>query len=448
MRISAVLDRRLALLGLGREGSAMLAVLRAFGHHGEVKVFADRPPERLPPGCLYVPIANASHHLSTTDIVIRSPGFAPSHPWRHLIDGTACRQTTATQIFLHEARDASLPVVGITASKGKSTTSALTHASLLAAGRSSILVGNIGQPAIELLQQALLERPVVVMELSSYQCADLEEGYAPPLVSIGSLFPEHQDYHGGFGAYIDAKLNMVRMQRSGDALVCHVDSWPIVQKVVITQQVEIVNCETGLHFREGWFFDRANRLFDDKEMRILGRHNRVNACIAFALARRFGVTAEHFQNALCDFDGLPFRLQAEGVRGGISWINDSISTAPEATSAALEALGGGVHTLIAGGYERGYDPSPMVKAIVEYGVRIVVLLPDTGTAIAAKLKSLDDTPITHLTSTLEEAVKIASRATPRGTTCLFSPGAPSYNAFSGFEERGLEYRRCIDQLDA
>ncbi|MFO1405273.1 MAG: UDP-N-acetylmuramoyl-L-alanine--D-glutamate ligase [Azonexus sp.] len=446
MLISELAKTRVGLLGLGREGLATLAALRSAGHHDDVYLFADVAPGNLPPGCCYVPLEEVPRAASNLDIVIRSPGFAPTHPLRQIIDSARCRQTTATQTFLHEARDASVEVIGITASKGKSTTSTLAHACLLAAGRSSVLVGNIGQPAIELLDRVLREKPVVVMELSSYQCADLIPGYGPSLASLGALFPEHLDYHGSLEAYIDAKLNIARTQRLSDALVCHADSLPKASSLELLQEIELVNNESVLHFKGGWFFDGETKLVPDDHMHLLGTHNRANACIAFALARRFGATPTHLESVLSEFRGLPFRLEAEGLIGGISWVNDSISTAPEATAAALEALGGKVNTLIAGGYERGYDPRAMAEAIIEHQVRDVILLPDTGAVIGACLSQRGRDSGIYLVASLEEAVQLASRVTPLGSTCLLSPGAPSYNAFSSFEERGLEFRRCIGLL--
>jgi len=446
MLISTLTGKRLGLLGLGREGLATLALLRAAGHQAEVLAFVDQPPASLPAACRYVSADEAGKAMQSLDVVIRSPGFAPAHPLRQLLDASGCTQTTATCLFLREARDAGVCVMGITASKGKSTISALTQACLLAAGKPALLLGNIGQPALALLDAVRRDKPLVVMELSSYQCADLAPDYGPPLAAIGALFPEHLDYHGGFAGYLAAKLAIADSQRAEDLLVCHAASWPWLQAKPLRQQVELVNDSAGLHWEQGWFQQGAKRLVDDSGMRIPGLHNRHNACLAFALARRQGVTAEQFQAALRAFAGLPFRLQAEGEHGGIHWINDSISTAPEASAAALEALAGTAHTLIVGGQDRGYDSAPLLKAILHYGVQAVVAMPDTGIAIADALQRSRAPVKVRVVEDLQQAVVAAVQLTPRGATCLLSPGAPSYNLFSGFEARGGEFRRCIETL--
>lgn len=226
MLISTLTGKCLGLLGLGREGLATLAALRTAGHQGEVLVLGDVAPAVLPTGCRYVTPAEAGRVLPALDVVIRSPGFAPAHPLRRLLDSSNCAQTTATCLFLRETRDAGVCVIGITASKGKSTISALTQAGLLAAGKPALLLGNIGQPALAQLEPVLRDKPLVVMELSSYQCADLAQDYGPPLAAIGALFPEHLDYHGGFAGYLAAKLRIADTQRAGDALVCDTASWP------------------------------------------------------------------------------------------------------------------------------------------------------------------------------------------------------------------------------
>jgi UDP-N-acetylmuramoylalanine--D-glutamate ligase len=446
MHISVLVDRQLGLLGFGKEGAATLAALRQAGHAAEVLVFGDTPPPQLPTGCRFVPPEQAPVGFSALDAVVRSPGFAPRHPLRQMLDTTRCLQTTATCIFMAETRAADVTVIGVTASKGKSTISALVQACLQQAGLPSLLLGNIGQPALAVLEHVVNEKPLVVMELSSYQCADLEPGFGPPLAAIGSLFPEHLDYHGGYAGYLEAKTNIARSQRAEDVLVCHVQAWPELQAQGLRQQVEICNDTAGMHWENGWFMQGSMRLADDSGMRIPGLHNRANACIAFALARRHGVKAEQFQNVIREFSGLPYRLQAEGLHGGIHWINDSISTAPEASAAALEALAGQVHTLIVGGQDRGYNPLPLLQAIATHGVRAVIALPDTGIAIAEALQQMDKRVKVQVVPDLPQAVQTAVQLTPKGAVCLLSPGAPSYNLFTGFEARGGEFRRCIGAL--
>jgi UDP-N-acetylmuramoylalanine--D-glutamate ligase len=444
MLISQLINKNIALLGLGREGLATYQTLRANGHEREILVLADTRPNELPPGARFVDLAAAAHELDAVDVVIRSPGFPPGGAQRTLLDRKGCQQITATQIFLCEAHARGLTTIGITGSKGKSTTSSITHALLRAAGHNALLVGNIGLPALSMLEQATRERALVVMELSSYQCMDLQTGSGPDVAYIGPLFPEHIDYHGSYENYIDAKLNLARSQRAGGLTYCHASSRDLVAAQLRSGSLEVVNTPDTLHFADGWFMDGTQRLCSDAQMRLLGHHNRENASAAFGLARRFGATATHLEAVLSEFRGLPFRLELEGQHGGITWINDSISTAPQATAAAIEALAGKADTLIAGGFDRGYEPAAMVDAIAQFSVRNVILLPDTGLPIAQELARRQINASVHSVETLSQAVDKAFELTPPGGTCLFSPGAPSYNQFANFEARGLELRRCIN----
>ncbi len=456
MRISALLERPLLLLGAGREGLATLALLRAHGHRGRVHLVGDQPPPQTIEGAAWVPPAQLESLLKAGSVVIRSPGFAVHHPLRLQIDRSPALQTTATCIALAELRAAGVPVIGVTGSKGKSTISTLTHLLLQAAGLPAQLAGNIGVPVLSRLDEILRTRAPVVMELSSYQCDDLQPGQGPQQVIFGSLFPEHLDWHGSLAAYYGAKAKLLSAapahgrlhidQRARVTLVAH----GMVSALARTDlAVEWVNQPGGLHVSAGVIRDGASALLDTARMRLPGLHNRENACLAFAAARSHGATVQHLEQVLLDFPGLPFRLQDEGWHGGIRWINDSISTAPEAACAGLEALQGSAATLIAGGQDRGYDYAPLVDALLHWRVGALVTLPDSGAALAAALRSAAAAPAelqVHAAGNLAEAVAVAAQLTPAGATCLFSPAAPSYHAWSGFEARGRDFRQLIESL--
>jgi UDP-N-acetylmuramoyl-L-alanine---L-glutamate ligase len=439
VRISDILHRRVGLLGLGREGLATARALRRAGHTVEIAAFVDAPTP-APDGVL---VHTSPEHLATMDVVVRSPGFAPAHPLRIALDACGVLQTTATQIFLREMRDAGLTVIGITASKGKSTTSKLTQLVLREAGADAELVGNIGTPALDVLDQMVARRAMAVMELSSYQCADLLSGYGPQIAVIGALFPEHLDYHGGASQYYRAKARIALTQRTGDTCFCHIRSLWLLEGLQVLGATRVLHSSDGLHYADGYFWRGSERLFSGSDMRVLGDHNRENAVVALTLGELFGATVDHLQRVVSTFPGLPYRLQDEGVYAGIRWINDSISTAPDATAAALRALGAAARTLIVGGYDRGSDIAPVVEAVSNSALKDVVLLPATGAAIAARLRANAPSVRLHEAPNLAEAVRVAKQVTAPGATCVFSPGAPSYTFFRDFEARGEEFRKNV-----
>jgi UDP-N-acetylmuramoylalanine--D-glutamate ligase len=456
MPISALLERPIVLLGGGREGLATLDALRARGHANRITLVGDHRPDPLPAGVQWIPSGSLDKVLRADPVAIRSPGFAPHHPLRQALDAWGGSQTTATRLFLAELGSAGISVCGITASKGKSTISSLLHQVLAGSGQASLLVGNIGVPALSQLDRILVERPQVVMELSSYQCDDLEPNEGPAQVVLGSLFPEHLDWHGSLQAYYGAKARLLSAAPPG--AIVHVDQRAAdlleengLRSALERPDVEFewVNLSAGLHVAGNHICDGANILLDTTAMRLPGLHNRQNACLAFAAARRHGAGVAALDTALRHYEGLPYRLQEEGLHGGVHWINDSISTAPEAACAGLEAFQGRVMTLIAGGQDRGYDYAPLAAALARWRLPHLIVLPDSGAAIVSALQGLPAEvwrPHVHTAGNLGEAVQVAVAVTPPGLSCLFSPAAPSYHLWSGFEARGQDFRSLVEAL--
>ena len=442
MRISELRGLRVGVLGFGREGQATLAALRRMGHDGEVQIISDHEAA-VPAGARLWLGEGAVGALSGLDVLVRSPGFPPRHPVRAAADAAGLPQTTATNLFLAELRHEGIDVIGITGSKGKSTTSTLAQLVLAEAGIPSILVGNIGLAALDQLERVVRDRLVTVMELSSYQCADLLDGSGPSIACLLRVFPEHLDWHGSVDAYYAAKLRIALAQRAGDRFRYDARTARLVSEAPVHSAAEPINTKDGLHFGEGWFRRGPEKLFSDADMALPGLHNRENAVAALSVAELVGARPEHLRAVLSTFRGLPFRLEDEGVRRGIRWVNDSLSTAPEAVAAALHALAPGVETLIAGGYDRGYDPAPLVEAVAASGVHTLILLPGTGASIARHARSSRlEVDVLEVPS-LDEAVALAMERTPRGSICLFSPGAPSYNHYRSFEERGAHLRALL-----
>ncbi len=454
MRISQLENLDIGLLGLGREGRATYDALRRSGHRGAVHVFSDHAVE-VPEG-VELHLAESGHPgLHRIDLLVRSPGFPPRHPLRRAADAMGLAQTTATSVFLVEVRSLGLPVLGITGSKGKTTTSTLAHRILGEAGVPSVLVGNVGVPALDLLDKIRRERLVTVFELSSYQCADLADGEAPTVACLLDLFPEHMDWHGSVESYYEAKARIRAAQVPADTFRFNARSLESLRRALRESpdlshgpSAQAINTPEGLHFAEGWFRRQREPLVPDEGMLLPGHHNRENAVAAFSVAETLGATPDHLRAALQSFRGLPFRLEDEGEHGGIRWINDSLSTAPEVVAVALRALKSSVTTLIAGGFDRGYDPRPLIEALARSSVKTLIVVPDTGAAIAALARTACPTLRIREAASLDQAVALALEYTPAGTTCLFSPGAPSYNAYGSFEERGKHFRKLVNQTDA
>jgi len=438
MHISQLTEAKVGILGMGAEGRSVLAALRRWGNTSTVNALSDGRSDVEAPGLRWRIGQNQKQGLDEIEVLIRSPGFPPHHPTLRAARARGMPVTSATDLFVHAVRSAGLPLIGITGSKGKSTTATLTTRILDAAGVDSVLVGNIGVPALDHLDEVLTRRLVSVFEMSSYQCHGLTLG--PSIGVLLDLFPEHMDWHGGVEAYYAAKLNLAATQRAGDILLYN-RFWDTPPGPAAHRAINHVD---DLHFADGWFRHGSEKLCRDAGMLLRGSHQRRNALSAYAAAALLGARPADLTAAITSFSGLPHRTQDLGVFGGVRWFDDAISTAPQAAAAAISALAGEVTTLIAGGMNRGYDFTPLAAAIKGSSVRTVLLMPDSGARLAALLADSDR----HVEEVpdLDTAVARAAVLTPTGRVCLFSPASPSYNQFRSFRERGERFLELVSRL--
>lgn len=445
MAISIDTETRAAVFGFGAEGRANAAWLLRRGCRS-VRVISASRPDDLPSGVSWSAETDPGA-LDRVELLLKSPGIKPSHPLLAAAAAHHLPVTSGTALFVERARRAGIAIVGVTGSKGKSTTASLIHQTLQAAGVPTELVGNIGRPALDVLEQAVSGRPVVVYEMSSYQTHDLTIG--PSVAVITRLFPEHLDWHGDAASYYASKLKIAATQRADDVTIWNAADPELARRFPFGPARHVgYGGTSGVRFTDGAFRRDGTILFDDETMKLRGPHNRANACAALTAAAIFGASAEHLAQVLASFTGLPHRLEDLGTHAGVRWLNDSISTAPEAAVAALESFGKDVATYIGGGTDRGFDFQPLAAALIERRIPNVVLLPPGGARIREALAAIDAAAAdrSHAAANLAAAVKLAAQLTPRGRTVLFSPASPSYGSFRNFEERGEVLRSLVYSL--
>jgi UDP-N-acetylmuramoylalanine--D-glutamate ligase len=363
--------------------------------------------------------------------VIKSPGIPPQPEFADL----GAKMTTPTQIFFDSIADTGALTIGVTGSKGKSTTSSLIHAILKAAERDSHLVGNIGEPSIAHLAEA---KPgaIFVLEMSSYQLMDLT--VSPNIAIVTAFFPEHLDYHGSLDAYLEAKKHIARFQTKKDIVIFNAE---------FPEAKEIAAESKGTKIP----FTLHDSPVDQHQILLKGKHNLGNITAAWNVCKLLDIDDEIFGEVVENFRGLPHRLESVGIVDGVEWINDSISTTPESAIAALDAFGERVSVMILGGQDRGYDFTPLAQKIAASPwLRAVILLPDSGMIIGKAIEHAGAAVILSSARTLEEAVIAARRdaldPTPEADTTpivLLSPAAPSYGHFKNFEDRGDQFRKAI-----
>ncbi len=350
------------------------------------------------------------------DIVIKTPGIPQSKITR--------QYTTATQFFFNRIRREQ--IIGVTGSKGKSTTASLL-AKLLEAGDKDVrLIGNIGTPALSILQSGdYTDETIFVFELSSYQLEKLD--VSPHIAVVTAIFPEHLDHHGGMEAYLKAKHSIVANQMSNDVFVYN-PKYKILEEWAGKARSKKKSV-TKLPFA---IMNEA----------LNAPHMLENAALAFEVASEFGVTEATAKEVMENFVGLPHRLQKIAEIDGVTYFDDSISTTPESTIAALRAIPN-VKTILLGGVDRGYDFTELETELISAGVKNIILFPESGEKM---IKNESNFNVLH-TKKMEEAVAFARENTPDDGVCLLSPAAPSYNLFKNFEARGQAFIDAIKKYE-
>ncbi|GAA0804398.1 UDP-N-acetylmuramoyl-L-alanine--D-glutamate ligase [Spirilliplanes yamanashiensis] len=433
MRLADLRGRSVVVWGTGREGQAAVAAVRAAGPAALAAV-ADTADAGQFAGVELSGGEAARARLLAADVVVRSPGVPNTHPWVRELRERGVPVTGGSALWLadHAGR-----TVGVTGSKGKSTTSSLISHLLTGAGRPNAYGGNIGVPLLD-----LPDAPAYVLELSSYQCADLTD--SPAVAVVTSLFPEHLDAHGGEREYYRDKLNLLAhgpglivVNGSDERLAAELGG------VRDAQGRPPVDATARFTVADGRVLRDGSPLFDRAALRLAGRHNERNLAVALAVLEGLGVdpAAPEVAAAVAEYRPLPHRLTEIADPSGLTFVDDTLSTSPYSAVLAVEAYEGRPTTLIVGGTDRGLDYAPLRAGLA--GRELTVLgIPDSGERI---LRELDGLPgvRTELAGDLVEAVSLARAVTPPGGVVLLSPAAPSYGRFRNFEHRSEVFAEAV-----
>ncbi len=423
MDIRTLNGKSICILGFGREGKAMLKALEKYAPEAEITI-SDQNTEIEINGKYRKQIGTGwLENLEKFNVIIKSPGIPPQKE----LEAVKKKITSSTQIFLDSIEKSCATVIGITGSKGKSTTASLLHTILKSAEKDSHLIGNIGEPAIAHIGDAKSET-IFVQEMSSYQLMDLT--VSPSIAVVTSFFPEHLDYHGSMEAYLEAKKHIARFQGGSDIIFFYSASEG-------ARQIAKESAGEKIPFSED---DCPIRIEDTK---LIGKHNTTNIAAAFLIASHLGISDDVSTEAIKKFTSLPHRLQPCGEHHGIQWVDDAISTTPESAIAALDALGNTVGTIILGGQDRGNDFSELADKIAHSDILTVILLGESGVRIRVILERASALTNIHEAKTMEEAVNLAKKNTAKEKICLLSPASPSYGMFKNFEERGEAFLNAI-----
>ena len=431
MRIADLADRRVAIWGYGREGRAALAALGSRLPDSRFTVFcSDAEARELRDGAIALSLPPDAAALSAFDVVVKSPGISAYRPEIIEAQHNGTLFTSGTALWFAEHADAR--VIAVTGTKGKSTVSALIAHFLRALGRRTALAGNIGLPLLELLD-APVRPDWWVVELSSFQTR------AAPRVEIGvvnNLYEEHLDWHGTRERYAADKLALADAAKT---LVVNALQPEIVTRTAAHPHRVSFGDTAGWHVRDGAIFRAAQRVIGIVELPLPGEHNALNVCAALTALEAAGEDARAALSSIGTFRALPHRLQTLGARDDITWIDDSIATTPQATLEALASLRDRAVTVLVGGHDRGLDWRPFADDVQRDPPHAIITMGANGARIARVLREASGRYRLEATLTLHEAVAAARSITPSNGIVLLSPGAPSFDQFRDYAERGRAF---------
>lgn len=431
--IEYIKDKKVLILGFGREGKSTYNYIRKHLPCKELTIGDMNKPSVEDENISLVYGEDYLKCLGNFDIVFKSPGIA-------FLDENMYPETTEitcqTDMFLRFCKPT---VVGITGSKGKTTTSTLIYEMLKAGGVKACLIGNIGVPVFEKADED--EDLVAVIEMSSHQ---LEFTTASPQVAVlVNIYEEHLDhYRTGFEGYVNAKLNIARHQKSGDTVIYNPEQ--DLTGVVDWDSVIVTGNGCPVTFTDAQNDSFVNELWASTE-HLKGEHNRQDIAYALAAARVFGVSDDAVRQAIKGFGGIEHRMEFVGVVDGVSYYNDSIATIPTAVMGAIKALGN-VDTLLFGGLDRGIDYDAFVEFLNASQINNLIGLPETGHHIIERLKNMGCSKNMVCAKDMQDAVENCNRLTQSGKACLFSPAAASYNFYKNFEEKGKHFKELVKNL--
>lgn len=425
MQVSELKNKEVLVLGFGREGQDSFLFLRKHFPDKRIGIADQKEFEELSPETqkllnqdnkivLYFGDGYLKQ-MNKYDVVVKSPGI----PLDVLQPFLTKRRTLTSQtnIFFDNCPGT---IVGVTGTKGKSTTSSLIYEVLKAGKIQATLVGNIEEPVLQFLDNATKD-DVFVYELSSFQ---LELATRSPHIALFlNLYPEHLDHHKTFKAYAEAKANITKFQTENDFLIFNEMNGEVA-RIAAKSKAQLIPYAPTL----------------EKNATYIAPLQPV-----FAVAKLFNIPKEKAQKTCKKFKPLPHRLEPVGTVNNITFYNDSLATIPEATMAALDLLGKNVHTLIAGGYDRGIDYSNLAKRICESDIKTIILFPTTGQIIWQEIDVLhpENPPREFFVNSMADAIEFAYKYTPKEKICLLSPASSSFNMFRDYKDRGEQFKKFI-----
>lgn len=448
-------DKKILLAGFGKEGQSSLRLLLTLNNFTEIAIADSNEevrsviPDSIRHKINFYSGPKYLEHAKAYDLIIKSPGiqqetFPSTIP--------SAKITSQTNLFIKHLKN---KIIGITGTKGKSTTSNLIYHTLKTAGKDVFLIGNIGIPPFDVLQN-ISNETLIVFELSSHQLAHVT--HSPAIAILLNLFEEHLDFYASFDEYALAKFNIAKFQMANNWFIYNAGDF-IIQKLIHNNPLNssaIPYAASRSKSTYAWI-DQKDRLslnlgdysgqYDLTDRPTLpGDHNLLNILASICACKILDIDDVSIMKGILSFKGLPHRLEFIGIFKGIHFYNDSIATIPEATIEAVKTLKN-VDTLILGGKDRGIDYSKLSRFLSACAISNIIFVGKAGEKIRSELIALGlYKGNMFLIKEFSEIKEIIIRFTSQGGICLLSPAASSYDMFKNFEHRGEVFKKIAESI--
>jgi len=416
--------KRIAIIGFGREGQSLYQYLKgqATYKRAEFWVLDQNKGLTIPKDVGSVLGPEYLNNLDQFDLIFRSPGV-PYHSVSSRLQNPHSKLSSATKLFFTKCP---CPIIGVTGTKGKTTVSTLIYEIFKNCGWDVYLAGNVGEPALNILPK-LKKDSLVVLEMSSFQLQDLTK--SPAVAVVLEMFPDHQDAHLSFDEYFQAKSQIALHQNAGNKIFYFTDN-QYSKKIANLSKGE----KTGIN-------DKNFLPFSAKDLLIPGRHNVRNALMAFSVAQSFGCPTDRILETVFNFKGVEHRLEFVKKNNGVSFYNDSASTNPSTTIAAVKSFKE-PKILIVGGKDKNLSYNEWLGVFNMNKVKMIILFGENKNKIKKSLSGEKKFNI-KIGQGLNECVLLAKKIAQAGDVVLFSPGAASFDMFKNYAERGEQFKRLV-----
>lgn len=424
-------NKKILILGYGREGKSTHKYLLDNNINCEIYISDQRDisNELIDFNAKVISPDNYLKDFDNYDLIMKTPGIA----FKDInLSDIKYKITSQTELFIKKYRN---QMIGITGTKGKSTTTTLIYNLFKEDNKDVIIAGNIGIPFFDEIKN-INKDTIIVAELSCHQLENIN--VSPKNAVLLNIYEEHLDHYNDFQNYIDAKMNIVNNQKDNDICYINSDNVNIMNNLKAYSNIIKISCEKSekFHVKQNEIYEDETLIFSSKDERyIKGQHNLYNIAVLFAVAENFNINYETVKKVIKDFKGLPHRMEFIRYINGVPFYNDSISTIVESTIADIETLD--PDCIIVGGMNRGIDYSALIDKIEEKNIK-VICMNEVGQIIFDKV-NVEKYKIDDMKEVVKKAAEISKRC------CVLAPAAPSYGFYKNFEERGSVFKEEVNK---